>query len=211
MTNCPICSSDSITTTYADVDGREFGLPSGVLKNVPTTTCAECGESFQSIPAQGAILALFRRALVKLARPLTGDEFAFLRRTLGVTGRGYADAIGTTNVTISRVENALAAPALQDGLIRAITLLDIEGLNPISEMSERVDEQVSVDVGGVSRGRRLDITTGWETFMEQPAYYGKVVPIRPKQTAAIGPEFSDEFEAVNESYDLASHGATACR
>ncbi len=172
---CFICGSEHVRTSVVDVDGSTLGLPKGTLKGVERTVCHECGESFDSLPAQGAVIKEYRVQLAHLARPLTGEEFAFLRRTLGVNGSQYAEAIGVSNVTISRVENGAEVTAVQDALIRTFTLLDIQASNAVAKVSSRDLGQVSVDVADILRKQPREITDGWQDLRHERSLKGNVI------------------------------------
>lgn len=178
MKNCPFCASDLVTTSRVDVDARDFGLPSGVIRNALLTTCAECGEESTTLPAQGAVVEAYRSALAKIARSLTGDEYAFLRRALGVTGRRFAEMIGTTNVTISRLENGDSVPAAHDALIRAVTMLDIAGHDPVEGFENRAADEVTIDVVAIQRSNLIDLSDGWQVITEDSYPREKVVSLK---------------------------------
>lgn len=178
MKNCPFCASDRVSTSRADVDARDFGLPSGTIRNALVTICDDCGEESTSLPAQGAVISAYRTALATVARPLTGDEYAFLRRALGVTGRRYAEMIGTTNVTVSRLENGAGVPAAHDALIRAVTMLDVAGHNPIDKFERRELGDVVVDVAAIQRDNFIDLSDGWQVLKEEPYPRDRVVSLK---------------------------------
>lgn len=174
---CFICGSEHVRTSVVSVDGSILGLPNGTLKGVERTVCDECGESFDSLPAQGAVIKEYRVQLSHLARPLTGEEFAFLRRTLGVNGSQYAEAIGVSNVTISRVENGGDVTAVQDALIRTFTLLDIQASNAVAKMTSRELSQVSVDVADIAKKQPREVTDGWQDLSQERNAQSNVISI----------------------------------
>ncbi|MBO9718608.1 hypothetical protein [Xanthomonas phaseoli] len=180
--NCLICGSVNVDEQIVDIDGSSLGLPAGRLLGVSRTTCHDCGEVTESLPAHGAIVKEYRRQLAHLSRPLSGEEFAFLRRTLGVSGSQYADLIGVTNVTISRVENGGDVTAVQDALIRGVTMLDILTPNGLSEFSARQLESVEVDVGAVVRNHPRELTDGWQDIdaVTPEQYAANVIRFRPR-------------------------------
>ena len=178
MKNCPFCASDLVTTSRVDVDARDFGLPSGIIRNALLTTCEECGEQSTTLPAQGAVVEAYRSVLAKVARPLTGEEYAFLRRALGVTGRRFAEMIGTSNVTISRLENAAGVPPAHDALIRAVTMLDIAGHDPVAGFEGRDANDVVVDVAAIQRNKLNDLSDGWQVLTEDSFSRDKIVSLK---------------------------------
>ncbi|MEO5622518.1 MAG: hypothetical protein ABIQ78_03725 [Dokdonella sp.] len=196
--NCASCGSRNVTVSYVTADAREFGWPSGVLSGVKAISCADCGEAELEIPAHGAVAREYREQLCRLSRRLLGDEYAYLRRALGATGRGYAEQLGVTNVTISRAENGEDVPALQDAIIRALTLLDIETRGEaLSRLSERCTESVNVDVRGIARRKPMELADGWQTIDAEPRETARVIPLRRRPT----PQIAAEFEATELHVD----------
>lgn len=178
MKKCPFCASDLVSTSRVDVDARDFGLPSGTIRNALLTTCTECGEESTTLPAQGAVVRAYRAALAAVARPLTGEEYAFLRRALGVTGRRFAEMIGTTNVTISRLEHGASVPAAHDALIRAVTMLDVAGHDPVDSFERRELGDVFVDVVAIQRNNFVDLSDGWQVLTEEAYPREKIVSLK---------------------------------
>src|SRR5688572_5975806 len=140
--SCALCGSDSVSTERVTVSAKSFGFPSGTLHGVRLNVCAECGERSHEIPAHGAVVKEYRRQLAQVNRDLTSEEFAYLRRALALSGRAYADALGVSNVTISRLENGSDIPALQQAAIRAVTLIDLQALEGISAFIKRDKQEV---------------------------------------------------------------------
>jgi transcriptional regulator with XRE-family HTH domain len=200
MAFCPSCCSESATTARVEIPASELGLPSGILRGVEVTTCQECGEETTTIPAHGAVIKQYRKQLAHVARPLSAEEFAYLRRALGVTGRGYAEVLGISNVTVSRVENGDGVPALQDALVRALTLLDLEldTVSAIAKFAERAESELIVDVAAIEKSRPRDVSGGWRPIVVDENFAGNVVPIR-RSTLVRKQIDIYEFEATSES------------
>jgi transcriptional regulator with XRE-family HTH domain len=190
---CLACGSNNVVRALVTVPASEIGLPSGTLSGVEEVSCGDCGEDALSVPSHGAVIKEYRKQLARISRRLSAEEFAFLRRSLGVTGKDYAAALGVTNVTISRVEHGESVPALHDSLVRALTFLDTEAAGAIERFVERGSSDVDVDVVCVERSRPYDVTfvqdAGEDYF---PA--GNVVPIRRTQVLLM----EEEFEAGND-------------
>jgi transcriptional regulator with XRE-family HTH domain len=203
MAFCPSCCSETATTARVEIPASDLGLPSGTLRGVEVTICHECGEETTAIPAHGAVIKEFRKQLAHVARPLSVEEFAYLRRALGVTGKGYAEALGVSNVTISRVEHGEGVPALQDALVRALTLLDMEldAVSAIAKFVDRVDCEPVVDVVAIEKSRPRDISGGWRPIVTDENFGGNVVPIRRNRLVRKQLD-AYEFEATVEGKDF---------
>lgn len=205
---CPVCDSADIRVSSADVPASDIGLPGGILRGVPEIECAECGETSIELPAQGFVLREYRNQLARVARDLTSEEFAFLRRSLRLTGRGYAELLGVSNVTISRIEHGQNIPGVQDTLVRALTLFDLHTGNAVSELAGRDAAEVIVDVAQIARDHPApvaptpvlrpvaatlraihDVTAGWRELATEPLR-GRVVrqgTSRPARTVLFEP------------------------
>lgn len=161
---CLICGSDHVEASRVDIDGSSLGLPAGLLVGVDRISCNDCGEVIDSLPAQGAVIKEYRLQLAHLGRRLTGEEFAFLRRTLGMSGSQYADLVGVSNVTISRVEHGEDVTAMQDALIRGVTMLDVHTPDGLTQFARRERASVEVNVPDVVRRQPRELTNGWQDF-----------------------------------------------
>jgi DNA-binding transcriptional regulator YiaG len=169
MKLCPCCESQDVTVTRASIDAAEIGLPSGRLIGVESITCSDCGEESISIPAHGAVIKEYRKQLAHVQRELTVSEFSFLRRSLGLTGRGYAEMLGVSNVTISRIENGDSVPSVQQGAIRAVTILDLVSFEAMRDFVARDGARVEIDVQQVERSHPREVTGGWQEIPQAPA------------------------------------------
>ena len=195
MTVCPVCDFDAARLELVSLPAARFGFPSGTLHGVERVVCDDCGEATVSVPAVGAVERAYRAALAQIDRPLTGPEFAFLRRTLGVTGQGYAEALGVSNVTVSRVENSAQVTTLQDVLVRALTMLDTSQPGAIAQLTNRQGNDVSVDATRIALGRH-HASGQWLAAPTSPVLTN-VVALRRRETPR-GSLLSTEFTAAQE-------------
>jgi putative zinc finger/helix-turn-helix YgiT family protein len=84
---------------------RESGLDNVYLKDITTYRCA-CGERLVRIPAVERVHNAIGAELLAKPSLLTGSEFRFLRKWVGLTAPELASALGIkTRITISRWEN----------------------------------------------------------------------------------------------------------
>ena len=84
---------------------RESGLDNVYLRDIATYRCA-CGERLVQIPAVERVHDAIAAELLAKPSLLTGSEFRFLRKWVGLTAPELASALGIkTRITISRWEN----------------------------------------------------------------------------------------------------------
>lgn len=181
MSTCLICLADNVVVSTVSVEAAEFGLPSGRIDGVDRIECQECGEVSFSIPAHGAVMKEYRLRLSQVNRRLTTSEFAYLRRSLRMSGRDYASMLDITNVTVSRLENGAPISSVQDNLVRALTMIDVLDRHALQWFSERLEQEVVIDVRAVDKGRTRDLTNGWRQ-MPVESLPNNVVPMRRLST-----------------------------
>lgn len=124
MIRCPECGSPLRVQKNRTCRYRESGLDSVVLTGIRVFSCPGCREEFPVIPS---IVGLHREIAADLARKpssLTGAEFRFLRKEMGLKAKDLARYLGTTDVTLSRWEsgNIPINPAA-DRLLRVLWTL----------------------------------------------------------------------------------------
>ncbi|SPD74425.1 Transcriptional regulator, XRE family [uncultured Desulfobacterium sp.] len=116
---CPTCKTEMPCAT-ADHHYKECGLDNVYLRGIEIHRCS-CGEEIVSIPAVTKLHSLIGQILLKKRSILDGKEIKFLRKNLGLTGKKFAEFIGTDNATVSRWENETQSISkAHDRLIRLV-------------------------------------------------------------------------------------------
>lgn len=104
MTKCPECGRTLHVLKKQEYPYRESGLERVVLTGIRVFVCSGCQTRFPQIPN---IVGLHRAIASQFTRkpaPLTGAEFRFLRKELGLKAKELARQLGTTDVNLSRWE-----------------------------------------------------------------------------------------------------------
>lgn len=85
----------------------ESGLSNVVLQNVDSADCPNCGASAVTIPQPAKVQRAIALALINSPARLTGQQFRFLRKHLGLSGAGLARYLHTDKTKISKWETGL--------------------------------------------------------------------------------------------------------
>jgi putative zinc finger/helix-turn-helix YgiT family protein len=126
---CPSCGKE-MRSKVRDYEYVESGLEGVVIKNIRVHECKACGEILPEIPNVKRVHKWIAEYLVKKNSPLTGAEFRFLRKQMGMSASELASFLGVTPVTISRWENAKETVGPQsDRLLRAFFITGPAGLS----------------------------------------------------------------------------------
>lgn len=124
---CPNCSKE-MRATKKDYQYEEAGLKNVVLKDTTVYEC-KCGETLPEIPYIKRLHRQIADTLINKLGPLTGEEFRFLRKSMGMSARDLAQLLGVTTVSLSRWENDKEKVGPQsDRLLRCLYLTRSEGL-----------------------------------------------------------------------------------
>ena len=136
---CPSCGK-AMRAAKKDYRYEEAGLRNVVLKDATVHEC-DCGERLPQLPQIHRLHQRIAEDLVAKQSPLTGEEFRFLRKAMGMSARELARLLGVTTVTISRWENNKEKVGAQsDRLLRCLYLTRSKGLTAakVSKMLEEV-------------------------------------------------------------------------
>lgn len=152
-TNC----EDPVTPERRNYRYTESGLSNVILQGIEVADCAKCGNSDVIIPRMAKIHRAIAQALVSSPARLTGEQFRFLRKHLGLSGEQLGLYLHTDKTKISKWERGedqigqatdrlvrLLAAALDSELRPSVTAV-AEHLPEISDESGKVWE-LHVDV-----------------------------------------------------------------
>ncbi|MBI3279797.1 MAG: YgiT-type zinc finger protein [Acidobacteria bacterium] len=81
-TNC----GDNLTPERRNYRYAESGLSNVILQDVEVADCPKCGNSDVIVPRMAKIHRAIAQALVNSPARLTGEQFRFLRKHLGLSG-----------------------------------------------------------------------------------------------------------------------------
>jgi putative transcriptional regulator len=117
--HCPNCQKKHKTKT-GEYHYKESGLPNVWLLGVEMFEC-ECGENFAFVPCIQELHKLIARELITQENSLSGPEIRFLRKTMGLKAKDFANLLGVKNVSISRWEHEeFSPPEPTDRFIRLL-------------------------------------------------------------------------------------------
>lgn len=120
----------------------ESGLPNLVLQGVEVTECDRCETVEVSLPHLSRIHRAVALHLTKSPRRLTGPQFRFLRKHLGLSGDQLAGYLHTDKTKISkweREEDAIGPSS--DRLVRLlVAALDPELTKDVPAVAEHLKE-----------------------------------------------------------------------
>ena len=110
--NCTARRVERLATAEEPFHFVDSGLPNVYLVGIKYFEC-ECGGVVAEIPAIKQLMQLIARDIVESPFDLTGEELRFLRKRLGMKASEYANLLGFTAETFSRIENKKQAISIQ--------------------------------------------------------------------------------------------------
>jgi len=143
----------------------ESGISNAVLQGVEVADCPKCGNSDVIIPQIARIHRAIAQALVNSPARLTGEQFRFLRKHLGLSGEQLGRYLHTDKTKISKWENGddRIGPTT-DRLVRLLaTALDSELRPGVIEVAGHLP-QIS-DESGKGWELHADVATLRATFL----------------------------------------------
>ena len=146
MDFCDGCNSPSMLrkSTFAEpYHYTESGLPNVFLVNVDVYRCEQCGIEVASIPHPRELHLLIVTSILVKPSAMTGDELRFIRKTLMMQPKEFADLLAVETQTILDWQNAKTLNKQSDSLVRFIfaKLLGQKG-----ELEESVDIPVPAQI-----------------------------------------------------------------
>jgi len=119
MMRCLECGTRMRARRNQTVPYPESGIPDLWLKGITTYRCRKCGAELPEFPNPRRLHRGIADWLTQKIFPLTGPEFRFLRKQMGLSTRELAEIMGVYRETVSRWETG-GEPigATSDRLIR---------------------------------------------------------------------------------------------
>jgi putative zinc finger/helix-turn-helix YgiT family protein len=113
---CFECSAE-MQATREQYHYVESGLPNVWIENVEVRRCPECGDEEVVLPALEGLHRAIAAALVRKPARLTGAEVRFIRKTLGWSGKVFAERMWVDPSTVSRWERSKESVGPQSDLL----------------------------------------------------------------------------------------------
>jgi putative zinc finger/helix-turn-helix YgiT family protein len=134
----------------------DSGLPHVTLVGVEVRRCRSCGGHSVVIPAMEQLHRVIAEAVVRKPNQLTREEFRFLRKHLGMSGREFAESVATTPETLSRWENGgLPLPGQMDRLVRLMVATSDRAIDySIDELRQLGESREPMNIGVVRENDR---------------------------------------------------------
>jgi putative zinc finger/helix-turn-helix YgiT family protein len=161
---CTSCGEQVAPERRRNYRYGESGLSNVILQGIEVADCPSCGNSDVVIPRMAKIHRAIALALAKSPARLTGEQFRFLRKHLGLSGDEFGRYLHTDRTKISKWERGQdrIGPAT-DRLVRLlVAALDSELRPGVSAVAEHLPE-ISDDSGKVWE-LQVDIATLQTTF-----------------------------------------------
>lgn len=146
MDFCDVCNSPSVhrKSTFAELyHYTESGLPNVYLVNVDVYRCEQCGIEVASIPYPRELHLLIVTDTLRKPSPMTGDEFRFIRKTLMMQPKEFADLLAVETQAILDWQKAKTLNRQSDSLVRFVVA---KVLGQQGEVEERVDTPMPAEI-----------------------------------------------------------------
>ena len=121
MTRCLDCGTRMRAKRNQTVHYPESGIPDLWLRGITVYRCRKCGAELPEFPNPRFLHRGIADWLTQKLFPLTGPEFRFLRKQMGLSAKDLAEIMGVRRESLSRWETgaeSIGAPS--DRLIRLI-------------------------------------------------------------------------------------------
>lgn len=165
---CPNCGKQLQRTLVPLYPYKESGLNNVYLKDSVYVHRCECGGKFVEIPIIERLHDAIAYKLLQKKALLTGSEFRFLRKWVGLTSVKLASLLGfKTRITVSKLENEKTPiTAATDHMMRLVVLRLKE---------EAIQQRMNVEIAFEewfhsiqAKSRTLKITIDQETIENLP-------------------------------------------
>lgn len=157
---CPQCGKATKKAVAKLYHYRESGLDNVYLQDIPVFPC-QCGERLVQIQAIDRLHDAIAYHLLKKPSLLTGPEFRFLRKWVGLTANQLATLLGVkTRISVSRWENGKAPiTASTDHAMRLLVMrLKEEALHRRMFTEIEIQEQFERIATKPTKSERITIT-----------------------------------------------------
>lgn len=146
MDFCDVCNSPSVhrkSTLAEPYHYIESGLPNVYLVNVDVYGCKQCEIEVASIPHPRGLHLLIVTDILEKPSAMTGDELRFIRKTLMMPPKEFADLLAVEPQTILDWQNAKSLDKQNDSLVRFVVA---KVLGQKGELEEGVDTPMPAEI-----------------------------------------------------------------
>ena len=144
--HCNSCGSRT-TRRIESYRYKESGLSNVVLHGVELRTCAKCGEQEIALPRMISLHRAIAEAIVNSPGKLTGEQFRYLRKHLGMSGEDIGKYLHTDRTKISKWER---------------------GEDPIGPASDRLMRMVASTLDSSLRRRASSVARNLPNIADRP-------------------------------------------
>lgn len=161
---CTMCG-ERLTPQRRNYRYTEGGISNLVLQSVEIAECPKCGNSDVILPQMAKVHRAIAQALVNSPARLTGEQIAFLRKHLGLSGDELGSYLHAGRSEISRWEGGVdpIEPATERLIRLLAATLDAELCPGISRVARHLP-QISEE-RGESQELHVDVLTLQAAFL----------------------------------------------
>lgn len=146
---CVECGYE-MTDSHKDHHYVESGLKNIILKGIPVSNCANCGEEEIEIANLWDLHEIIAQIIAQQSQRLKPEEVRFLRSHLGLSGVDFARIISVAPETVSRWENGHEPMSvMSERFLRLLILAKVESMrdykiieNLATEPSKKTQKRV---------------------------------------------------------------------
>lgn len=170
---CVECGKALRVTWPKTYQYRESGLETVLLTGIRVDVCPGCKAQFPEIPNIVGLHQAIASHLTRKPTSLTGTEFRFLRKEIGLKAKDLAQCLGVTDVSLSRWETGSSpiTPAA-DRLLRTLCSLKTmqagRAIEPQKFVTAVLEDLKRITMGK-ARPRPLGMTIPADRMVTAPA------------------------------------------